>query len=119
MVQAQFGPPDWLGLGGLPDFLDPLTLEETEFGRRFLFETRIPQNLFGKQRQQLSAQFAPTFNRFLGQIGQQIQGGSQPQSFQGFLEQQFDPQRQLLRMPSPSAGRTTPLVTPTLFNFPR
>ena len=101
-----------------PFFLDPLSLEETDLGRRFLFESQIPQDLFGQQRQQLSQQFQPLFNRFLGQIGQQLQGGSQPQSFRGFLEQQFDPQRQLLRMPSASAGRTTPLVTPTLFNFP-
>jgi hypothetical protein len=100
------------------DFLDQLAGDP--FGQRVLFESLIPQNLFDQQRQALSAQLKPTFNRFLGSMGRTIRGGGAPtQTFRGFLEQQFDPQRQLLRMPSASAGRTTPLVTPTLFNFPR
>jgi len=104
----------------MPEWPEAFNLfEQDEFGRRLIFESLLPQDLFGKQRQALSAQFAPTFNRFLGQYGQRIREGEQTPTFRGFLEQQFDPQRQLLRMPSASAGRTTPLVTPTLFNFPR
>jgi hypothetical protein len=102
-----------------PDFLDLFGVDDP--GRRLIFESFLPENLLGQQRQQLSAQFQPTFNRFLGGLGRQLRtgGGAPQQTFRGFLEQQFDPQRQLLRMPSLSAGRTTPLVTPTLFNFPR
>jgi len=98
---------------GLFDFLDPESRE------RILFESAIPQNIIGGQRRSLSNLFAPTFNRFLGQIGPELrEGGISPLTFRDFLSNQFDPQRQLLRLPSISPSSASP-VTPTVFNFPR
>lgn len=97
-------------------FLGALNLDP--LGQRALFESFVPQRLFGAQRRQVSNLFAPTFNRFLGQLGQQLLSGEgTTPTFKGFLENQFDPVREQLRLPTISSG-TAPLVTPTMFNFP-
>ena len=101
----------------IPNFLN--LLEGYDFGERLLFESAIPQNVFGRQRRELSNLFTPTFNRFLGEAGSQMRmGGTPTVTWKDFLQRQFDPQRQLLRMPSISPASTSP-VTPTVFNFPR
>jgi hypothetical protein len=94
-------------------------LEGSDLGERLLFESAIPQNVFGRQRRELSNLFTPTFNQFLGQIGSQMRLHDAPTlTWKNFLQRQFDPQRQLLRLPSISPSSTSP-VTPTVFNFPR
>ena len=98
------------------DLGDLLGIDEA--GRRSLYESFIPQNVFGTQRRHLSGLFAPTFNRFLGELGQFARRDEFPErTFRTFLEEQYDPQRQLLRLPSLGMGGTSP-VTPTIFNFP-
>ena len=97
-------------------FFDVGSLEETEFGRRALFESFIPPSFGQVQQQQLGTLFQPTFNRFLGQIGGQIRGGEDPtQSFTQFLEQNFNPQRQALRF----GQQRGPQQSATRFNFAR
>ena len=87
-------------------------------GRRTLYESFIPQNVFGTQRRYLSNLFTPTFNRFLGELGRSSRQDEFPErTFRTFLEEQYDPQRQLLRLPSLGMGGASP-VTPTIFNFP-
>ena len=94
-------------------------LEGTDIGERLLFESAIPKNIFGRQRRELSNLFTPTFNQFLSEAGSQMRmGGAQTATWKDFLRRQFDPQRQLLRMPTISPVGTSP-VTPTVFNFPR
>ncbi len=94
-------------------FLDINTLEETGLGRSVLFESLRPQRLNAVQRRQFSSLFQPTFNQFLGQLGQQVRQGQAPTlQFNDFLQNQFNPQRQLLQF-SPG-GRSQ---GQTLFNF--
>lgn len=79
-------------------FQDINTLEETGLGRSVLFESLRPQNLNPFQQRQFSNLFEPTFNNFLGQLGEQVRGGQSPSLlFNDFLKNQFDPQRQLLQ----------------------
>jgi hypothetical protein len=113
MVSDPYSPSSegWKPLGGF--------LEDDPIGRRALYESFIPQNVVGAQRQRLSNLFTPTFNRFLGELGAQIQtsGGIQtPMTFRESLLSGFDPTRERLRFPM-GTTRTAPLVTPTLFRF--
>ena len=68
--------------------------------------------LFAGQQDFLSGLFNPTFNRFLGQIGselqQQNQGGEGGiTKFGDFLGQQFDPNRELARATQRQQGINT------------
>jgi hypothetical protein len=96
-------------------------LEDDPIGRRALFESFIPQNVFGTQRQRLSNLFTPTFNRFLGELGTEVRAGGAgfktPKTFRESLLAGFDPTRERLRFPV-SATRASPMVTPTQFRFP-
>ena len=107
----------------MPPIIDPFSIQDilagTPHGERLLFESAIPQDIICRQRRELSNLFTPTFNGFLGEQGAQMRMGDAPTlTWKNFLQRQFDPQRQLLRMPSISPVGTSP-VTPTLFNFPR
>lgn len=90
--------------------------EQDDVGRRILFNAALPQNLSGNQQLFGQSLFQPTFSRFLGQIGQQLQQGQQPVSFQDFLSNQggFNFQRELTRAPS---LRTPNIVQPQRFGF--
>ncbi len=94
--------------------VDPLVLEESDLGIQALFQSFIPQGANQIQQQQLGSLFQPTFNQFLGQIGNQVrQGGAPTLTFSQFLEDNFNPQRALLR----TNRRSSAGGGPTLFNF--
>ena len=92
-------------------------LESDPAGQRALFESFIPPGFGQQQQRQLGTLFQPTFNRFLGQIGSQVrEGGGVPDlTFTQFLEQNFDPQRQLLQQ----RQQRGPAQSATRFNFVR
>ena len=82
-------------------FADPFVLEESELGRQALFSSFLPTQANPSQAQQFQGLFQPTFNQFLGQLGAQVRQGQAPElTFTQFLEEQFDPQRALLRLPN-------------------
>lgn len=88
-------------------------LEQDELGRRAAFQSRIPDTLGFTQQEVLSSLFQPTFSRYLGALGRQIQGGQPPNlRFTDYLNQGFNPQRELLRFPSAS-------LSPQLTRSPR
>lgn len=97
-----------------PPFDDSI-LEETEFGRRGLFQSFLPSGANPFQAGQFGQLFQPTFQSFLGALGSQVRQGQAPDlTFRQHLEEQFDPQRALLRLPNAqgiSAGG------PTIFRF--
>ena len=96
-------------------FFDLGLLEGTDFGDRTIFESFLPTNSNPLQRQQFSSLFQPAFNSFLGALGAQIKQGKAPtQSFNQHLQEQFDPQRALLRQPD---ARGVNAGGPTFFNF--
>lgn len=98
----------------LPQFspiqVSPDVLEESDLGLQSLFEALAPLRLNRGQQRQYSALFQPTFNQFLGQFGRDVLGGGiGPQNtFKNYLQNQFNPQRQLLQFSNPlrSAGQT-------------
>ena len=78
--------------------------EEDEMGRRTLFGGRFAGRSPFEQNF-LSSRFEPTFNRYLGQLGQQIGKGEAPNlTFSDFLSRDFNPQRELLRQPGRDSG---------------
>lgn len=108
--------------------------ETTDIGRRTIFQTFLQnqnqflQGQFGVpsfggqqggggflqgQQDFLGGLFNPFFNKFLGQIGselQQQQGGQDGQGitqFGDFLNQQFDPRRELARSTQRQQGSNT------------
>lgn len=87
-------------------------LEEEPLGRRVIFQSQIPGGLGFGQQQQLSSLFEPTFNQFLGQIGQELQQGQPQTSFRDFLQRRFTPQRELARFSNvnPDLATQTRLV---------
>ena len=102
-----------------PQFLD--LFEETDIGRRAQFESFIPDALQGPRRRAVSQLFQPTFNQYLGQLGQQM--GTQNRqapltTFRQYLTERFNPGRELLRFPG-GATRTGALTTPAMFSFQR
>ncbi len=86
-------------------------------GDRLIFESMAPgMRLNPIQRRQYSSLFQPTFNAFMGELGAQIARGEDPTlSFTDYLQNQFNPTRQLLQMSQP--GVTSPMMGPTRFNF--
>jgi len=84
-------------------------LEGSETGARVNFQGRIPQSFGFGQQDFLSGLFQPTFNRYMGSLGRQISGGQAPTlSFTQFLNENFNPQRELLRAPSSFTGAPQP-----------
>ena len=79
-------------------------LETNPEGRRANFQGRFAG--FGQgQQNQLGTLFEPTFNRYLGMIGQQIMGQGAPSlSYTDFLSQNFNPQRELARFSQRDRG---------------
>ncbi|MEE8374069.1 MAG: hypothetical protein V3R87_10155 [Dehalococcoidia bacterium] len=101
------------------EFID--LFEETDIGRRSLFESVIPGGFRGPKRQAVSQLFQPTFNEYLGQLGQQM--GTQNRqgpltTFRQYLTEKFDPGRELLRFPGGALQRGA-LTTPAMFSFQR
>lgn len=93
--------PGGTGVPGQSGGQDPLVgdwLEETEEGRRAGFFGRFG-NLRGNQQAFAQSLYQPTFNRFLGELGRQAQGGFPNLRFQDFLTNDFNAQRELLKMP--------------------
>lgn len=95
------------------DFADLLETDPTL--RRAIFESFLPANANPFQQNAFGSLLQPTFNRFLAQIGSQIRNDQAPaQTFTSFLEGQFDPVRELLRLPArPGAS----VSGPTIFRF--
>ncbi len=87
-------------------------LEETEEGRRILFGGLFPENQSFGQQQQQQQLFIPTFNRFLSQIGQDLQAERQPTTFSDFARQNIP--RLSASLPSTS---TPGLTSRTQFTF--
>jgi len=97
-------------------FLD--FLEGSEFGPRINFLSRMPSSFGTGQQQAFSNLFQPTFNQFLGRLGGQIRQGQPPTlSFNDFLNQSFNPQREMARFPSFTSSPR--LMSPTRFFFGR
>lgn len=95
--------------------------EQTEIGRRMQFESVIPGGFRGPKRQAVSQLFQPTFNEYLGQLGQQLgtQNRQDPlTTFSQYLAEKFDPGRELLRIPGGALQRGA-LTTPAMFSFQR
>ena len=78
--------------------------ETSDIGRRANFQGRFAG--FGQgQQNQLGTLFEPTFNRYLGMLGQQIMGGGKPDAtFTDYLSQNFNPQRELARFSQRDRG---------------
>lgn len=96
-------------------FVDPFVLEETDLGRQSLFQSFLPTQANPSQARQFQGLFQPTFNQFLGQLGAQVRQGTAPDlTFTQFLEEQFNPQRALLRQPNAQGVNAG---GPTLFRF--
>ena len=88
--------------------------ETDPLGRRALFESFLPQGLTSPQRQQAGQLFIPTFNQFLGQLGTSLRQGQTPQSFQNFVQNDFNFGREFARLPQ---AATPGLTSRTQFGF--
>lgn len=89
------------------NWFDPSLLEETDLGRRSLYQSFIPQQFgrTGQQQDVFAGMFPRVFNNYLGQLGQSVRSGGAPSlSFTDFLNQQ-DFGRQILRAPVQETGR--------------
>ena len=74
-------------------------LEENEQGRRALFFGGLG-NLSPFQQRFANSLYEPTFNRFLGQIGQQVRSGQTPNTtWSDFLRNSFNFNREQLSAP--------------------
>ena len=80
-------------------------LEGNDQGARANYFGRVPQTFGLGQQQQIGTLFEPTFNRYLGMLGQQIMGGGAPtMKFTDYLSQNFNPQRELARFSQRDRG---------------
>ena len=93
-------------------------LEQDELGRRSAFQARIPDTFGFGEQETLGSLFQPTFSRYLGALGRQIQGGQTPNlRFTDYLTQNFDQKRELLRFTSSaSAGVQAPRAPRPFFD---
>ena len=81
-------------------------LEGSETGARVNYQSRIPQSFGSQQQDYVGSLFQPTFSRYLGALGRQIGQGQAPTlSFTDYLNENFNPQRELLRAPAGATGR--------------
>lgn len=79
--------------------------ESDEQGRRAIFGARFG-NLNPYQQRQSQSLYEPTFNRYLAEMGKYILQGQAPtQSFTNYINQNFNPQRELLRLPQSDTTR--------------
>ena len=93
----------WSAAFGQNPFQD--FLEGSEQGARINYQGRIPQSFGSQQQDYVGSLFQPTFSRYLGALGRQIGQGQAPTlSFTDYLNENFNPQRELLRAPAGSAG---------------
>lgn len=84
-------------------FFDLGLLDNSETANRMFFNSFLPTGASPSQARGFQNLFSPTFNTFLGQMGAQLRAGQVPtQNFRDYLQEQFDPQRELLRISSPS-----------------
>ena len=86
--------------------------ETNNFGQRANFYGRSV-GLQPYQQSGLQNLFEPTFNKYLGALGQQVLGGQSPSmTWTDYLNQNYNPQREFLRQPQSqmSASRS---VQPT------
>lgn len=92
--------------------------EEDELGRRANFYSQFAGGRFApRQQNALQGLFEPVFNRYLGIIGNQLKTtGKQSLSYSDYLTQDFNPQRELLRMPD---DRSQLFGGRTVFDFGR
>ncbi len=99
--------------------------DETDLGRRLTFSTLLsglqgqggsPINRFN--RQLFENQFDSQFNRFLGESGQRVIRGEEPQTFAEFAESGFT-QRDARRLPSAQVGGNRGLTNQARFLFQR
>ncbi len=99
----------------MQDFDFTSVLETDPTLRRAIFESFLPANANPFQQNAFGSLLQPTFNRFLAQMGSQLRNDETPtQTFTSFLEEQFDPVRELLRLPD-RPGASAP--GPTIFRF--
>lgn len=91
-------------------------LNTDELGQRTAFYGSIPQGFNNFQQRQAQNLFEPVFNRYLGQLGQQIFGKQTPnRSFKDYLTQDFNFERELMRLPQ----QQNTLTAPSRFVFGR
>ena len=97
---------------------DPLIFEDffetNALGRQALFQSILPGSLQGRQREQANQLFTPTFNQFLGGLGQSLRSGRTPQSFQDFVTNDFNLTRGLAQLPD---QQTPGLTSRATFGF--
>ena len=92
-------------------------MEGSDEGRRSLFGGLFSGYNPSQQNFAQQSIFQPTFNRYLGQLGQQVRGGGAPTlTFKDFLQQSFNPQRELLKMQD---DRSRLFGGRTIFDFGR
>ena len=85
-----------------PDFWKQILDDwSSPLNRQTAFYGSLPQNLNRSQSQFASGLFEPTFNRFLGQLGQNLLTGQgqEPMGWTDFLNKDFNFQREMLRSP--------------------
>ena len=111
---SQFRPFGNQALTGGGSVFDDI-FETDPTGQRLLFERRLG-GLNPFQQSQVSNLFEPTFARFLGALGEESLGGVPDLTFKSFLDTQFNPLREFLRLPQEQTRGT---AGPTLFNFRR
>ncbi len=98
-------------------FFDLDLFNNSETANRMFFNSFLPTGATPTQARGFQNLFSPTFNTFLGQMGSQIRAGQTPQqSFTDFLQDQFDPVRELLRISAPSQAGAP---GSTIFRFNR
>jgi len=110
MVNQIFGTSD------LGDLLDLGTPE----GRRILFQNRLGQSSLTTpfNRPFLSNMLPNVENQFFGNLGSRIQEGQDPITFQEFLNNGFNLDRQIRRAPVSQTGRgQSRLTSPARFLF--
>ena len=93
-------------------------LEEDPIGRRAALFAQPGVSGGGYSRQNFFGNLFPQVeNRFLGALGQQIQGGGAPTlQFQDFLQNNFNPRAELLKAPAYQTGQgISGLVSPARF----
>ena len=80
-------------------------LEGSESGAQINFSGRVPQASGFRSQDYLQSLFQPTFSRYMGALGRQIQGGQAPTlSFNDYLNENFNPGRELANSPSGVMG---------------
>ena len=88
--------------------------EETDLGRRLIFQSALPQNLPFSQQRGAANLYTPTFNQFLGQIGNDIRSGQTPTTFASFAQNQANLPRQIAGL---SDASTPGLTSRTQYGF--